>query len=51
MAISTHVLIFIIGLIYPLYFILTYKKTNERIKKDGKWRLVDYKQTLFIFGC
>ena len=49
MTISTHILVLIIGLIYPAYFLFTYKKTNNRIKKDAYYRLVDYKQTIFIF--
>lgn len=49
MTISTHVLALIIGLIYPTYLIFTYKKTNRRIKKDEKYRLIDYKETIFIF--
>ena len=49
MTISTHVLVLIIGLIYPAYFLFTYKKTNNRIKNDANYRLVDYKQTIFIF--
>ena len=49
MTMSTHALVFFIGLIYPAYFIFTYKKTNKRIKNDEKYRLVDYKQSIFIF--
>ncbi len=49
MIISTHILIFIIGLIYPIYIALIFKKTKYRIKIDEKFRLVDYKQTIFIF--
>lgn len=49
MTISTHVLVLLIGLIYPTYFLLTYKKTNIRIKNEANYRLVDYKQTIFIF--
>lgn len=49
MAISTHILVLLIGLIYPTYFFFTYKKTNHRIKNDENYRLVDYKQTIFIF--
>ncbi len=47
--ISTHVLVLIIVLIYPAYFLFTYKKTNHQIKNDENYRLVDYKQTIFIF--
>ncbi len=49
MIISTHILMCIIGLVYPGYIILTHNKINGRIKKEEKYRLVDYKQTIFIF--
>ena len=49
MTISTHALMFLIGLIYPLYFIFTYKKTINRLKNDKNYRLIEYKQTIFIF--
>ncbi len=38
-----------IGIIYPLYFVLTYKKTNDSIKQDDRFRLIDYKKTLVLF--
>ncbi len=49
MTISTHVLAFLIGLIYPSYFLFTYQKTNNRIRNNESHRLVDYKQSIFIF--
>jgi membrane protease YdiL (CAAX protease family) len=49
MTISTHVLALFIGMIYPAYFLFTYKKTSRRLKNDDHYRLVDYKQTIFIF--
>jgi len=49
MTISSHILVLIIGLIYPAYFLFTYKKTNNQIKNDGNYRLVNYKHTIFIF--
>lgn len=49
MAISTHVLMFLIGLIYPMYLIFANKKTNNRLKNDENYRLAYYKQIIFIF--
>lgn len=49
MAILTHVLVLLIGLLYPTYFFFTYKKTNDRIKNEENYRLLDYKKTIFIF--
>lgn len=45
----TTILAGFIGIIYPIYFLLTYKKTNNRIKQNDKFRLIDYKQTIVIF--
>ncbi|TXE15326.1 CPBP family intramembrane metalloprotease [Psychroserpens burtonensis] len=45
----TTILAVLIGIIYPIYFLLTYKKTNNSIKQDDKIRLIDYKQTITIF--
>lgn len=45
----TTILAGFIGVIYPLYFLLTYKKTNNNIKRDDKFRLIDYKQTIALF--
>lgn len=45
----TLVLALVIGVLYPMFFVFTYKKTNSNIKKDGRFRLLDYKQTIFIF--
>jgi membrane protease YdiL (CAAX protease family) len=47
--ISTYILIIVIGFIYPSYIVLTYRKVNNRIKNNGEFRLVDYKQTIIIF--
>ena len=47
--IRTTILAGIIGIIYPIYFLLTYKKVNKNIKRDNKFRLIDYKQTISIF--
>ena len=49
MTISTHFLALIVGLIYPAYSVLTHKRTNKRIKSDDYFRLLDYKQTIFLF--
>lgn len=45
----TTILAVLIGVIYPTYFLLTYKKTNNNIKRDNKCRLIDYKQTILLF--
>ncbi len=45
----TIILAGIIGIIYPTYILLTYKKMNNNIKLDDKFRLIDYKQTILIF--
>jgi hypothetical protein len=45
----TTILAGLIGIIYPTYFLLTYKKTNNSIQQDDKFRLLDYKQTIAIF--
>lgn len=45
----TTILAGLIGIIYPTYFVLTYKKTNNSIKRDDKFRLIDYQQTISIF--
>jgi len=49
MAISTHLVALLIGLLYPAYLFFTYKKTNNRLKNDENYRLVEYKQLIFIF--
>ena len=49
MGISTHLLAAIIGLVYPAYLLLTAKKSIDRIKVEDKYRLIDYKQTIFNF--
>ena len=46
---STLVLALFIGLVYPAYFVLTHKKTNNQIKIDERFKLADYKRTIFIF--
>ena len=45
----TTILAGLIGIIYPIYSLLTYKKTNNSIKRDDKFRLIDFKQTILIF--
>ena len=45
----TTILAGLIGIVYPTYYLLTYKKTNNNIKRDDKFRLIDYKQTILIF--
>lgn len=45
----TTILAGLIGIIYPSYFLLTYKKTNDAINQDIKFKLIDYKQTIAIF--
>ncbi|MEQ8584327.1 MAG: CPBP family intramembrane glutamic endopeptidase [Marinoscillum sp.] len=45
----TTILAGLIGIIYPTYFLLTYQKTNNRINRDDKFRLTDYKETIAIF--
>ena len=49
MSILTHSLAFFIGIVYPLYFLFTYKKTQFKLKTDNNYRLVDYKQTIILF--
>jgi len=44
----TLAIVYIIGLIYPAYIIITYKKTNERIIRDAGYRITDYKITITI---
>ena len=39
----------LVGIIFPTYILLTYKRVNENIKKNEKYRLLDYKQMIFIF--
>jgi hypothetical protein len=46
---STHILIAIIAIFYPLYIVLTYRKVNDSIKSNGKFRIIDYKETIVIF--
>ena len=49
MTILTHSLAFFIGIVYPMYFLFTYKKTQFKLKTDNNYRLVDYKQTITLF--
>lgn len=39
----------LVGIIFPTYILLTYKRVNKNIKKNEKYRLLDYKQTILIF--
>ncbi len=39
----------LIGVIYPAYFLLTYKSTLKKIKTVAGFKLVDYKLTIFLF--
>lgn len=39
----------IVGLIFPLFILLTHKKVKTNINKNNKYRLFDYKQTILIF--
>lgn len=45
----TIVLAVLIGIIYPIYIVVTHKKVNANIKQNEKYRLADYQQTLLIF--
>lgn len=45
----TIIIAVLIGVIYPVYIMAAYRRINENIKTDGKFRLVDYKRTLCIF--
>ena len=45
----TILLALLIGVFYPLYFLLTYKKTNDKILRNEALKLSDYKQTIIIF--
>lgn len=47
--ISTFILAGLVGIVYPLFFMLTYKKVNDKIKANDQFRLKDYKQTIVIF--
>lgn len=49
MAISTHAIVVLIGLIFPLYILLTYKKANDRLKNDKNYKVPYYKQLITIF--
>lgn len=46
---STLLLATLVGVFFPAYILLTYKKINTRIKKQSRYRLLDYKQTILIF--
>jgi len=46
---TTIILAVLIGIIYPIYIIITHQKVNRNIKQNEKYRLIDYKQTLLIF--
>lgn len=37
------------GIIYPIYIVVTHQKVNSNIKKNEKYRIADYQQTFFIF--
>lgn len=49
MNIITIILAVLIGVLYPIYIVLTYRRINHNIHSDGKFRLIDYKQTMLIF--
>ena len=49
MAISTHAIVVLIGLVFPLYILLTYKKANDRLKNDKNYKVPYYKQLITIF--
>lgn len=46
---TTIILAALIGIVYPIYIFATYKKVNENINNEGKYRLIDYQQTILIF--
>lgn len=46
---STAFLAILVGVLYPTYILLTYRGINARIKEQSHYRLLDYKQTIFIF--
>lgn len=39
----------LIGVIYPIYCLVHYNKISDRIKRDSRFRLMDYKQLMIIF--
>ncbi|KEO72702.1 CPBP family intramembrane glutamic endopeptidase [Anditalea andensis] len=45
----TIIIVALVGIIFPLYILLTYQKVNANINLDSRYRLADYKQTLIIF--
>lgn len=45
----TNVTAGLIGIIFPIYILLTYEKVKNNIIQDHKHRLLDYKKTLLIF--
>ncbi|WKN43342.1 CPBP family intramembrane glutamic endopeptidase [Tunicatimonas pelagia] len=46
---TTNLLAVLIGVVYPIYIVATHQKVNSNIKRNEKYRLIDYKQTLLIF--
>lgn len=46
---STLCLVFLTGIAYPIYILMSYKKVNDDIRRDDKYRLSDYKHTLLLF--
>jgi len=45
----TILLAILIGILNPIYYLLTYEKTNGNIKQNEIFRVIDYKQTIVIF--
>lgn len=45
---STHVLAVFIGIVYPMYFLFSYRATTARLKADKKRRLRNYKLTMTV---
>lgn len=46
---TTTLLAVLIGIIYPIYIVVTHQKVKSNIVRNEKYRLADYKQTLLIF--
>lgn len=47
--VSTLCLVLLAGIVYPMSILMSYKKVNENILRDDKYRLSDYKHTLLLF--
>lgn len=46
---ATLILAVLTGLVYPAYFVFTFRRTHQRILSDDRYRMVDYRVTLALF--